>query len=340
MIKKEKLIMTPDEIKRAYPLSDRATATKAKRDEELRDIFNGTDKRRKALVIGPCSAHDPVAVSDYLDKLGSVAEKVSDRLVVVPRIYTGKPRTNGTGYKGPMFSPDPNKEGDVTAGMLQARFMMIMANENGLPPADEMLNSELYEHMSDVLSYVAVGARSSEDQFHREVASGIHVPVGLKNPMSGDLATSFNSVYAAQSAHVFPYNGWQVCTDGNPLAHLVLRGYTKDGVNRPNYQYEDLLKVSEEYQKRGLKNPAVIVDTNHSNSGKKYAEQPRIVQEVVNSMNYNPDVAKLVKGFMVESFLVDGAQPTDGRVYGQSITDPCLGWDATKKLIYDLAEKI
>jgi 3-deoxy-7-phosphoheptulonate synthase len=340
MIEKQQPIITPEELRAKLPMKPLWECFLRNKGNAIKDIITGADEKRKLLIIGPCSAHDRAAVRDYNGRLKEVAFEVKDKLVIVPRCYTCKPRTNGTGYKGPMFSPDPLKGADINSGLEMARRIMLDAIDLGFGPADEMLNPALYEHMQDVLAYIAVGARSSEDQSHREVASGIDVPVGLKNPISGDLTTAINSVSAAQKGHIFPYNGVQVQTSGNPLAHLILRGYVKDGQNFGNYNYEDLVKTTEMYNKMELKNPAIIVDTNHANSGKKYAEQPRIAKDVLRSMDYNPDIKKIVKGFMCESFIESGAQNVDGGVYGKSITDPCLGWDESKKMIYDIAESV
>ncbi len=334
-----KKLLIPAEVKKQYPLSEKVVSIKKERDAEIRKVFTG-ESDKFILIIGPCSADDVDAVMDYLHRLSKVQDRVGDRLILIPRIYTNKPRTTGEGYKGLMHQPDPEKKPDVFAGIVAMRKLHAMAiEETGLTAADEMLYPENWRYLDDLLSYVAIGARSVEDQHHRMTVSGMDVPAGMKNPTSGDLSVMLNSVVAAQSRHNFIYRGWDVNTDGNELAHVVLRGATnKHGNPIPNYHYEDLKLLLEMYQQRDLKNPAAIIDTNHSNSGKQYLEQIRIAQEVLHSRAYNPDLKKLVKGFMIESYIEDGSQPVgaEPHVYGRSITDPCLGWEKSEKLIYDI----
>lgn len=333
----------PMEVKEKYPVSFEAAQRKAHIDKEVQDIFEGNSKKM-LLVIGPCSADREDAVMEYCEKLKAVQDKVEDKLVIVPRIYTNKPRTTGDGYKGMLHQPDPNEKPDPFKGILAIRHLHTrVLTELGMSTADEMLYPDNHRYLSDLMSYVAVGARSSENQEHRLVSSGISVPVGMKNPTAGDLSVMMNSITAAQHSHSFIYRGWDVETTGNPLAHAILRGYVDEtGKSHPNYHYEDLEQLCEMYAKTNLSNPAVIVDANHANSGKKYAEQPRICKEVLHSCRHNTDIAKIVKGFMIESYLVDGAQKLGSGepVYGQSITDPCLGWEKTEKLILDIAELI
>ncbi len=331
----------PMDIKAQFPVTDQMKAVKEARDAQLKAIFEGTDDRF-VLVIGPCSADRPDAVLEYIGKLKDISEKVKDKIMIVPRIYTNKPRTTGDGYKGMLHQPDPNSKPDMLKGIISIRELHMDAlRDYGMSCADEMLYPDNHRYLSDLLSYVAVGARSVENQQHRLTASGLDLPVGLKNPTGGDLSIMMNAITAAQHSHTFIYRGWEVESMGNPLAHAILRGYqTADGKNVSNYHYEDLVRLHELYAKSGLANPAVIVDTNHANSGKKYAEQPRIALDVVHSMRHNSDIRKLCKGLMIESYLVDGAQKTDGCTYGQSITDPCLGWEKTERLILDLADKL
>lgn len=331
----------PEMLKEQYPVSSRVKEIKKKRDEELRDIFTGRSERFIVLA-GPCSADNEESVCEYVRRLKKLADQVSDKLLVIPRVYTNKPRTTGDGYKGMLHQPDPEKEPDLLAGIIAIRKMHIrVMEETGLSAADEMLYPENRSYLDDLLSYEAVGARSVENQQHRLTASGIDIPVGMKNPTSGDLSVMLNSVTAAQHPHRFIYRRNDVETSGNELAHAILRGgVDKYGKNIPNYHYEDLARLSEMYEKWELKNPAVIVDVNHSNSNKQYKEQIRIVSEVMHSRNYNPKLKKLVKGVMIESYLVEGRQDiTENLVYGQSITDPCIGWEDTEKLIFDIAEK-
>ena len=337
---KRKLII-PKEIKEMFPVTEEMAALKAQRDEEIKDIIAGRSKKF-LLIIGPCSADNEDAVIDYILRLRKVQEKVADKIFIVPRIYTNKPRTTGKGYKGLLHQPDPGMNEDMLKGIIAVRETHIRAvKETGFTCADEMLYPENHRYLSDLLSYVAVGARSVEDQQHRLTASGMDIPVGMKNPTSGDLSVMLNSVIAAQHPHHFIYRGCDVETSGNPLAHTILRGgVDKYGQTIPNYHYEDLMRLYDLYSKKDLQNPAVIVDVNHSNSGKQYKEQIRIVSEVLHSRNYNPDVRKLVKGVMIESYLLEGRQDiSDHMTPGCSITDPCLGWEDTERLLYDIAEK-
>lgn len=331
----------PKEIKEQYPLSDEMVRVKAERDEEIKNIFEGKSDKF-ILVIGPCSADNKDSVLDYISRLESIADRVKDKIIIIPRIYTNKPRTTGSGYKGMLHQPDPSGHTDMLKGIVAIRDVHICAlRDYGFSCADEMLYPENDRYLSDLLSYVAVGARSTEDQQHRLTASGILPPVGMKNPTGGDLTVMMNSIKAAQKGHKFIYRGWEVKSTGNPLAHAILRGYTDfAGKSVSNYHYEDLLQLSELYNEFGLVNPAVIVDTNHANSGKKYLEQIRIAKDVVNSRNQNADVKNIVKGLMIESYIEDGAQSISDNVYGKSITDPCLGIEKTEKLIYDLADQL
>lgn len=332
---------TPAEIKEQYPVPADVAEMKAKRDQEIADVFTG--KADKFLmIIGPCSADNEDAVIDYISRLKKVQEKISDKVLIIPRIYTNKPRTTGEGYKGMLHQPDPEKKPDMLNGLLAIRHLHIRAmKETGLTSADEMLYPDNYRYLSDILSYVAIGARSVEDQQHRLTASGMDVPCGMKNPTSGTLSVMMNSVVAAQMGHTFLYRGWEVKTSGNPLAHTILRGsQNKNGHTIPNYHYEDLRLLHDLYAEKNLANPAVIVDTNHSNSGKQYKEQLRIAKDVLHSCNCSPDIKKLVKGLMVESYIEEGSQKIGEGIYGKSITDPCLGWEDTERLLYDIAELV
>jgi 3-deoxy-7-phosphoheptulonate synthase len=334
-----KLLPTPDEIRQQYPVSRELCRLKKERDKEIRDVITG--KSDKFLVIiGPCSADNEDAVCDYVTRLSRVNERVKDKLILIPRIYTNKPRTTGEGYKGIVHQPDPEKEPDLLAGLIAMRKMQLHAMEvSGLTAADEMLYPENWMYISDILSYVAIGARSVEDQQNRMTVSGFDVPAGMKNPTSGDLTVMLNSVYAAQHSHTFTYRGWEVHTTGNELAHTVLRGATsKHGQNLANYHYEDLQLLLSLYNERDLKHPATIIDSNHSNSAKHYEQQVRIVKEVMHSRKLSPEIHTLVKGVMIESYLVEGNQKVGDGVYGKSITDACLGWEASEKLIYDIAD--
>lgn len=334
-----KRLALPDEIKEQCPLSQKATDTVAGKKAEMEAIFRGEDDR-KILIIGPCSADNEDSVIDYISRLIPLQETVKDKILIVPRIYTNKPRTTGEGYKGMLHQPNPNEKSDLVKGIMATRHLHRRAiEETGFACADEMLYPENYQYLDDILAYVAVGARSVEDQQHRLTASGIEAPVGMKNPTSGDYAVMFNAIQAAQHPHTFIYRGWEVVSEGNPYAHSILRGSTnKHGENIPNYHYEDLIRLYEGYCKRELENPAAIIDTNHSNSGKNPFEQVRIIREVLYSMKHNENVGNLVKGFMVESYIEDGCQKVGGGVYGQSITDPCLGWEKTEKLILQMAD--
>lgn len=335
----KKQMPTADAIKEMYPLTDADKAAKSKNDEEIRKIFTG-ESDKLLLVIGPCSADREDAVLDYMHRLKAVSEKVSDKIVICPRIYTNKPRTTGDGYKGMLHQPDPNQDSDMYKGLIAIRKLHLKTlQETGFSCADEMLYPENYAYLSDLLSYVAVGARSVENQNHRLTSSGLDVPVGMKNPTSGDLSVMMNSITAAQHQHTFVFGGWEVGSKGNPLAHAILRGLVdKDGKMSPNYHYEDMERVAELYAKTNLSNPAIIVDTNHCNSGKKWNEQPRIAKEILHSTRHNDDIKKIVKGMMIESYIEDGCQKPEEGVYGKSITDPCLGWGKTEKLILELAE--
>jgi 3-deoxy-7-phosphoheptulonate synthase len=330
---------TPTEIKNEFPVPEHVVKKKIERDREIADVITG--KSDKFLVIiGPCSADNEDAVLDYTLRLKNVQEKVKDKIVIIPRVYTNKPRTTGTGYKGMLHQPDPEKKPDLLAGLVAIRKMHIrVMNETELSPADEMLYPENYWFLSDVLSYVAVGARSVENQQHRLTASGMDVPAGMKNPTSGDFSVMLNSVIAAQAKQSFIYRNWEVNTDGNPLAHTILRGaVNKHGQNIPNYHYEDLIRLVNMYKTKDIVNPACIVDANHSNSGKIYSEQVRIVKEILHSMKHSEDVKKLVKGVMIESYIEPGCQKIGEGVYGKSITDPCLGWTESEKLLMDIAD--
>lgn len=330
---------TPEEIKEQFPVSPELIALKKQRDAEIRDVFTGKSNKF-LLIIGPCSADNEIAVCDYVTRLAKVNEKVKDKLILIPRIYTNKPRTTGEGYKGIVSQPDPEKKPDFLAGLIAMRKMQIHAmEESGLTAADEMLYPENWPYVSDLLSYVAIGARSVEDQQHRLACSGFDVPAGMKNPTSGDLSVMLNSVYAAQHAHSFIFRGYEVKTSGNDLTHTVLRGATnKHGQNLPNYHYEDLNTLLSLYGERDLKNPACVIDTNHSNSNKKFEQQIRIAKEVMHSRKLSADIHNLVKGLMIESYIEDGCQKVGEGIYGKSITDPCLGWTSTEKLIYEIAD--
>jgi 3-deoxy-7-phosphoheptulonate synthase len=327
----------PKIVKAQYPLSAEIIAYKEARDREIAEVFKGKSDKF-LLIIGPCSADREDAVMDYIMRLKGVQEKVKDKIIIIPRIYTNKPRTTGDGYKGMLHQPDPSEKPDMLKGIIEIRSLHSKAlTEGGFGTADEMLYPDNHRYLSDLLSYVAVGARSTENQQHRLTASGIDIPVGFKNPTSGDISVMMNSITAAQHPHTFIYRGWEVESSGNELAHAILRGYVNEqGESLPNYHYEDLLRVNAEYDKRKLKNKAVIVDCNHANSGKKYLEQIRIAKEVLHSRKYSEDVRYLVKGLMIESYLEDGSQSVDSNIYGQSITDPCLGWEKSEKLIEDI----
>ena len=333
---------TPAEVKEMYPVTERVRKIKEEKDAMIRKVFTG-ESEKFLVIIGPCSADNEEAVCDYIGRLAKVQDKVGDRPILIPRIYTNKPRTTGEGYKGMLHQPDPEKKPDLLAGLIAIRKLHIRAiEESGLTAADEMLYPENWRYFSDILSYVAIGARSVEDQQHRLTVSGMDVPAGMKNPTSGDLTVMMNSVVAAQGGHTFIYRGWEVKTTGNELAHTILRGaVNKRGNTIPNYHYEDLNLLLKMYDERDLKYPAAIVDANHSNSGKQYAEQIRIVKEVLHSRNLNPGIRELVKGVMIESYIEPGCQKIGqgNHVYGKSITDPCLGWDESEELIYTIYKR-
>ena len=329
----------PMEVKEMYPLSPDLIKIIDDRAAELKKIFTG-EEDKLVLVIGPCSADNEDSVIDYISRLRVVQERVKDKIFIIPRIYTNKPRTTGDGYKGMLHQPDPNEKPDMFKGIVAIRELHMRAlRETGFSCADEMLYPDNYRYLNDILCYVAIGARSVENQEHRLTASGLDIPVGMKNPTGGDLSIMMNAITAAQHKHTFIYRGWEVHSQGNPLSHAILRGYVnKHGQSLPNYHYEDLINLVELYEKSGLANPGVIIDTNHANSGKKPLEQVRIAKEVMHSCRHDASVKKLVKGFMIESYIEDGAQKIGECVYGKSITDPCLGWEKTEKLIYDLAD--
>jgi len=332
-------VIEPDELKALFPLDKASIEKKLENDKQIKNIFEGKDNRL-LLIIGPCSANREDAVLEYCKKLAKLQEKVKDQIFIIPRIYTNKPRTTGEGYKGMLHQPDPNKKADMVHGIVAVRKLhMSVLQETGFSTADEMLYPENHEYLSDIISYVAVGARSVENQFHRLVSSGVDVPVGMKNPTSGDYSVMMNSVFAAQHPHTFTYRGWEVDTTGNPYTHVILRGsVNKYGITIPNYHYEDIKRVIKMYPRDKYQNPAIVIDCNHSNSGKKFEEQIRIAKEVLHSTRHDEEVYKYVKGLMIESYLVDGNQDVNGGVYGQSITDPCLGWEKTEKLVLELAE--
>ncbi len=331
----------PKDIKEQYPVTSHIAEVKEARDQEIAAVFRG-ESDKFILVIGPCSADREDAVMDYICRLADVQEKVKDKLILIPRIYTNKPRTTGQGYMGLVHQPDPEKSEDMLEGIITMRRLHQKAiEETGLTCADEMLYPENYRYLSDLLGYVAVGARSVENQQHRLTASGMDIPVGMKNPTSGEIQVMLNSITAAQIPHTFIYRGWEVETTGNDLTHAILRGYVNDkGQNIPNYHYESLLNVYEAYQAQHLKNMAVIIDTNHCNSGKKPLEQIRIAHEIMDSKRYSEDIDNMVKGLMIESYIEDGSQSIGGGVYGKSITDPCLGWEKSKRLIFDIADAL
>ena len=334
-----KKLPTPDEIRNQYPIDAKIKALKEKRDQEIRDVFTGKSDKFLA-IIGPCSADNEDSVCDYVSRLTSIQENVKDKLIIIPRVYTNKPRTTGEGYKGIASQPDPEKAPDMVEGLIAMRKMHIRAiEESGLTCADEMLYPENWGYVEDLLSYVAIGARSVEDQQHRLTVSGFDVASGMKNPTSGDFSVMLNSVYAAQHPHHFVYRGYEVETTGNPLTHVVLRGaVSKHGNSTQNYHYEDLIRLCDMYAKMDLVNPAAIIDANHSNSGKQFKEQIRIVKEVMHNRQLSQDIHNMVKGVMIESYIEEGSQKIHDHIYGKSITDPCLGWEDSKKLIYDIAE--
>ena len=336
-----KKIPSADEIIKAYPLTPDIVDIKKQRDIQIKDIISGKSNKL-LIIIGPCSADNEDSLCDYVNRLSVIQDKLKDKLVLVPRIYTNKPRSTGEGYKGILHQPNPEKAPDMEAGLIALRKMHIRSiSESCLSAADEMLYPENHTYLDDVLSYVAVGARSVENQQHRLTASGLDVPVGMKNPTSGNFSVMLNSVHASQIGHNFSYQSYEVKTTGNPYAHTVLRGaVNKHGQNIPNYHYEDLILLCDMYAEHSLNNPAIIIDTNHANSGKKFNEQPRIVNEVLNNRKISNDIRKIVKGFMIESYIEEGCQKVDGHIYGKSITDACLGWQDTEKLLYSIAENI
>ena len=332
----------PMEVKKQFPLSKELAKVREKQINQLKDVLEGKSNKLM-LVIGPCSADSEAPVLDYIGRLRTVQDKVQDKIVIVPRIYTNKPRTTCEGYKGMLHQPDPNSDPDLLKGIVAIRSLHIKALEqHGFCCADEMLYPENHRYLSDILAYVAVGARSTENQQHRLTASGLDIPVGMKNPTGGDITVMMNAIKAAQSSHMFLYRGWEVKSYGNPHAHAILRGYVdKHGKAHPNYHYEDLIDLYNAYSASGLQNPALIIDTNHSNSGKQYLEQVRIVKDVLHSCKLSGDIKNLVKGFMIESYIEDGCRKcSDAEIYGKSITDPCLGWEKTEKLIYEIAENV
>ncbi|MCD7741073.1 MAG: 3-deoxy-7-phosphoheptulonate synthase [Ruminococcus sp.] len=332
----------PKEIKEQFPLSENLKRIKAERDEQIAKVFTG-ESDKLILIIGPCSADREDAVLEYTSRLAGLQEKVKDKIIIIPRIYTNKPRTTGEGYKGMVHQPDPNKDEDMLEGLIAIRELHTRAiAQTGLTCADEMLYPENHRYLNDLLSYVAVGARSVENQQHRLTASGLDIPVGMKNPTGGDLGVMLNSIVAAQSSHTFLYRGWECRTSGNPLSHAILRGYVnKHGASLPNYHYEDIMYLYELYGERNLVNPAVIIDTNHANSGKQYDQQVRIAKEVLHSCKHSKEIRSLVKGLMIESYLEDGCQKiSDNTVYGKSITDPCLGWEKSERLVLDIADQL
>ena len=331
----------PQEVKKEFPLTESMVAVKAARDAEIRSVFDGSSDKF-ILIIGPCSADHSEPVLEYISKLRKIEEQVKDKIIIIPRIYTNKPRTTGQGYKGMLHQPDPEAKPDMYKGIVAIRDLHLAAlRDYDFSCADEMLYPENYRYLSDLLSYVAIGARSVENQEHRLVSSGVEAPVGMKNPTGGDLSVMMNSIVAAQSSHTFIYRGWEVTSAGNPFAHAILRGYIDyAGRSTSNYHYEDLLRVQELYAKSNLVNPSVIVDTNHNNSGKKYLEQVRIAKDIVHSRNQNADIKSLVKGLMIESYIEDGACKPEEHIFGKSITDPCIGWEKTERLILDIADKL
>ena len=331
----------PKEIKQEFPVTEHMKQVKDERDKKIQAVFEGNSDQF-ILIVGPCSADHSEPVLEYISRLRRLEEQVSDKIIIIPRIYTNKPRTTGQGYKGMLHQPDPEAKPDMYKGIVSIRELHLKALQDyDFSCADEMLYPENYRYLSDLLSYVAVGARSAENQQHRLTASGIDAPVGMKNPTGGDLSVMMNSIVAAQSSHTFIYRGWEVTSDGNPYTHAILRGYVDSaGRSVSNYHYEDLLRVQALYEKSNLVNPSVIVDTNHNNSGKQYLEQIRIAKDIVHSRNQNSDIKRLVKGLMIESYLEDGAQKAEEHVFGKSITDPCLGWEKTEQLILELADKL
>ncbi len=336
-----KKVISPSELLQMYPMPEKDVLVKKERDNQIKDVFTGVSDKF-IVIIGPCSADNEDSVCDYISRLAKVQAKVIDKIIIIPRIYTNKPRTTGEGYKGIVHQPDPEKEPDLQEGLIAMRKMHLRAiAETGLTAADEMLYPENWPYVEDILSYVAVGARSVEDQQHRLTISGMDCPAGMKNPTSGDFSVMLNSCVAAQGSHTFLYRAYEAHTSGNPLAHTILRGaVNKHGQSIPNYHYEDLVRLLEMYNERELANPAAIVDANHANSNKLYYEQPRIVREVLHSRSVNSDIAGLVKGVMIESYIEPGNQKVSDHIYGKSITDACLGWEESEKLIYTIADHL
>ncbi|MCR5632702.1 MAG: 3-deoxy-7-phosphoheptulonate synthase [Eubacterium sp.] len=332
---------TPLEIKEQYPIGDDLKKIKETRDQEIMDIFSGKSDKF-LMIIGPCSADNEEAVVDYMHRLAKVQEKIKDKIFIIPRVYTNKPRTTGTGYKGMLHQPDPEGHEDMLEGIVAIRHMHTrVVAETGFTCAEEMLYPQNHRYLSDLLSYIAVGARSVEDQEHRIVSSGVGIPAGMKNPPSGDISVMMNAITAAQSSQDFIYRGWEVRTKGNPFAHAIMRGYIDNlGHSKPNYHFEDLINVYDEYQKRELTNPAVIVDTNHANSNKQFLQQIRIAKDIMHSRSVSSEIRGLVKGLMVESYIEDGCQKIGEGIYGKSITDPCLGWEKTEQLLLELADLV
>lgn len=335
------MLPTPDEIRDRLPLAPELAAVKAEKDERIRDVFTGNSDKF-LVIIGPCSADREDSVCEYVNRLAKVQEKVKEKLILIPRIYTNKPRTNGDGYKGLLHQPDPERQPNLYEGLIAIRKLhMRVIKETGFSTADEMLYPENLTYLSDVMSYIAIGARSVENQQHRLVSSGVDVPVGMKNPTSGAFSVMLNAVHAAQHGHEFIYRSWEVKTQGNPLTHTILRGaVNKHDQSLPNYHYEDLKLLLELYRARRLENPACLVDANHSNSNKQYREQIRIVKEVLHSRRLSEDIKGFVKGVMIESYLEPGSQKVDEHIYGKSITDPCLGWEDSERLLYEMADSL
>ena len=331
----------PQQVKQEYPVTAEMEAVKKARDGEIRSVFSG-ESDKFILIIGPCSADNREAVLEYISRLRSVQDKVSDKIIIIPRVYSNKPRTTGEGYKGMLHQPDPDEKPDLYKGIVAIRELhMSVLKDYGFGSADELLYPENHRYLSDLLSYVAVGARSVENQQHRLTASGLDIPVGMKNPTGGDFGVMLNSINAAQASHTFLYRGWEVKSTGNRFAHAILRGHIDfSGKSISNYHYDDIVRLNELYLASGLANPSVIVDTNHNNSDKQYIEQISVANDVINSRNKNADVKRLVKGLMIESYLEDGAQKIGEHIFGKSITDPCLGWEKTENLIYELADKL
>lgn len=337
----DRKVISPSELLKEYPLPEKDALIKKERDQHIKEVITG-ESDKFLVIIGPCSADNEDSVCDYITRLAKVQEKVKDKIIIIPRIYTNKPRTTGEGYKGIVHQPDPEKEPDLQEGLIAMRKMHLRAiAESGLTAADEMLYPENWSYVEDILSYVAVGARSVENQQHRLTISGTGCPAGMKNPTSGDFSVMLNSIVAAQGAHTFLYRSYEVHTSGNPLAHAILRGaVNKHGQCITNYHYEDLVRLLDMYNQRDLSNPTVIIDSNHANSNKVYSEQPRIISEILHSRTVNPDICKLVKGVMIESYIEPGSQSIHEHVYGKSITDPCMGWEESEKLVYSIAEHL